>query len=509
MGSADVQVVWFKRDLRIHDHEPLRRAVAAGPVIPLYICEPELWRQPDTDACHWQFIADSLHELRDGLGRLGAPLITRSGDAVQVLSLLATEYRIETLWAYEETGSMWTYDRDRRVRRWARTNRVAFNELPRDFVVRRLTSRDDWGGVQRTRLAQPILPAPTSIRRAEPPPEHGAIPTLADLGLVANARTGVDAGGEARARQTLRSFLDVRCIGYEKRLSSPMTGWEGCSRLSSHLTYGTISLRQVISLTQRTATQERDKRFSLKAFGERTHWRSHFVQKLESEPPLEFRSYVSGFDRLRPDPTQPGAESAADRFDAWATGRTGFPMVDACMRSLLATGWINFRMRAMLVSFASYDLWLHWRPTALHLARAFVDYEPGIHYPQVQMQSGTTGINTIRIYDPVKQGLDHDPTGDFVRRWVPELAGVDGAAVHEPWKLGGTLFGRPDGYPEPIVNHGEAVAHAWKQVDLIKRQAQRDGTAQGIVEAHGSRRPPINRRSARRPPGTAAPRRSP
>ena len=92
------------------------------------------------------------------------------------------------------------------------------------------------------------------------------------------------------------------------------------------------------------------------------------------------------------------------------------------MRALIETGWVNFRMRAMLVSFASYHLWLHWKEPALHLARMFTDYEPGIHYAQVQMQSGTTGMNTVRCYSPVKQGMDHDRDGEFARRWLPELA---------------------------------------------------------------------------------------
>ena len=120
----------------------------------------------------------------------------------------------------------------------------------------------------------------------------------------------------------------------------------------------------------------------------------------------------------------------SENFERWKRGETGFPFVDACMRSLISTGWINFRMRAMLVSFASYNLWIDWRQTSLYLARLFSDYEPGIHYSQVQMQSGTTGINTIRIYNPIKQGLEHDPQGKFIKKWVPELRHMTRANVH-------------------------------------------------------------------------------
>jgi deoxyribodipyrimidine photo-lyase len=312
-------------------------------------------------------------------------------------------------------------------------------------------------------------------------------------------RVSVNEAGEAAGRRTMKSFLDDRCIGYERKLSSPVTAYDSCSRLSPHLTYGTVSLREVVKRTHQTSGQHADRRFSLKAFEERLHWRSHFIQKLESEPALQHRSYIERFDEIRLDPRSNGL--AADRFDAWATGCTGYPMIDACMRALLATGWINFRMRAMLVSFASYDLWLDWRPTAQHLARAFVDYEPGIHYPQVQMQSGTTGINTIRIYDPVKQGVEHDPTGQFVRTWVPELRDLDesvGTAIHEPWLLGDTLFGGPAGYRPPIVDHAQAMTFAWKHINAIKAAAQRTGQAAAVLEQHGSRRPPPARRRPRR-----------
>jgi deoxyribodipyrimidine photo-lyase len=495
VGVSDVQLVWFKRDLRVRDHEPLVEASKRGPVVPLYIVEPELWKLPDSAPQHWAFIRTSLDELRSVTASLGSPLIVRTGDAIEVFDRLQREVGgIHTIWAHEETGNDWTFSRDRSVAKWARTNRVGFRELHRDLVVRRLASRDDWGSIAKTRMARPLSPAPARLNPATQlgglPLDPGVIPSATDLGLTTDepAALAATTAGERHARQTLDSFLGGRCAGYEKKLSSPISAWDGCSRLSAHLTFGTISLREVMARTRRAAAESSTNRFSLKAFEERLHWRSHFVQKLEDEPSLEQASYVRSFDGVRLDPAS--SELAAERFAAWTEGRTGYPMVDACMRSLNATGWINFRMRAMLVSFASYDLWLDWRCTAPFLARAFVDYEPGIHYPQVQMQSGTTGINTIRIYEPVKQGLDHDPGGDFVRRWVPELQGIDGAAVHQPWLGEGSLWGVPSGYPSRIVDHASAVASAWKTIDRLKGQARRNGTSAQVLERHGSRRPP-------------------
>ena len=136
------------------------------------------------------------------------------------------------------------------------------------------------------------------------------------------------------------------------------------------------------------------------SFESRLHWHCHFIQKLEDQPAIEFSDFHPFIRGIR--------ALDVERLTAWSEGRTGVPFVDACMRALQAHGWINFRMRAMLMSFASYNLWLPWRDSGLHLARQFVDYEPGIHWSQCQMQSGSTSINTIRIYNPIKQGMDHD-----------------------------------------------------------------------------------------------------
>jgi len=163
------------------------------------------------------------------------------------------------------------------------------------------------------------------------------------------------------------------------------------------------------------------------------------------------------------------------------------------MRSLVATGWLTFRMRALLVSFASYSLWLHWRPTGLHLARHFLDFEPGIYWSQLQMQSGTTGINTLRIYNPTKQAIDQDPQGIFIRRWLPELAGVPVVHVHMPWTMphdtqiaAGCVIGRD--YPSPIVDHAEAVREAKRRLAGVRNDREARAEARTVAERHGSRK---------------------
>jgi deoxyribodipyrimidine photo-lyase len=189
---------------------------------------------------------------------------------------------------------------------------------------------------------------------------------------------------------------------------------------------------------------------------------------------------------------------------AWRNGLTGYPFVDACMRYLRATGWLNFRMRAMLVSFAAYDLFLDWRLFADFLAQQFLDYEPGIHYPQIQMQSGTTGINAIRMYDPVKQGYDHDPSGDFVRRWVPELGRIPGKVVHEPWRLSPLeqrecQFEPGGSYPVRIIDHRLAVRAAREVISSFRTSAETRRAARDTLQKHGSRATRGRRRAAARP----------
>lgn len=483
--AGPLNIVWFKRDLRTADHRPLASAAQAGPVLPLYIAEPELWSQPDASARQWDFVSESLLELQGDLGRLGQPLCVRVGDAVGILRAIHRKYGIAALWSHEETGNGWTYARDLAVAAWAKDAGVPWREARQFGVIRGLRSRNGWARAWDRDMAEPITPPPAAL----PPlagewPAH--IPTSRELGLADDPCPHRQRGGRAQALATLNSFLGERGRDYRYRMSSPVTAFDASSRLSSHLTWGTISMREVAQATwarmralkASSDPRSRNWRASMISFAGRQHWHCHFMQKLEDEPRIEFENLHPAYDGLRPD--------AADRerLAAWGDGRTGYPFVDACMRALDQHGWINFRMRAMLMSFASYHLWLPWRDSGLILARKFVDYEPGIHWSQVQMQSGTTGINTIRIYNPVKQGLDQDPDGTFVRRYLPELAGVPDAFLHQPWLWPGASH-LP--YPAPIVDNASAAKAAREAVHNVRGNAEYQRAAGAIVVKHGSR----------------------
>ena len=514
---SKVQIVWYKRDLRVADHEPLARAAERGPVLPLYVCEPSWLHADDFDPMHWTFLSASLEELRLDLANLGQPLVVRHGEVVPVLQTLVEVLDVRGIWAYEETGNLVSYERDRAVRRWAREAGVSLTEIPTNGVVRRLPTRDVWAGRWEQRMRQPLTEPPARLRPVAGI-DPGPIPTLADLGLAEDCRTGAQPAGEHRAHTLLASFLTDRGEDYTRAMSSPLSAEDACSRLSPHLTWGNISMRQVVHAMRARTAQLRDQPpeqrggwlRAMSSFEARLHWRDHFIQKLEDEPRIEVGNFVTAYDGLRED------EFDRAKHEAWAAGQTGYPLIDACMRKLLHTGWVNFRMRAMLVSFASYDLWLHWREPGLHLARVFVDYEPGIHWPQHQMQAGTTGINTLRIYSPTKQALDQDPTGAFIRTWVPELAAVPSSFVHQPWLMPtvtqiaiGCLIGRD--YPAPIVDHNIAAAEAKRRIALVRHLPETRRQADAVQERHGSRRnpsPPTRRKpspSAEKPTSAQLP----
>lgn len=475
-------LLWLKRDLRIQDHPALLRASQLGCVVPVYIVEPDYWALPDTSGRQWAFIRESLQELRQAFAALGAPLVIRLGDAVEALARLVAETSATHLISHEETGNGWTFARDRRVGQWAREAGICWEELPQSGVVRRLRGRDGWARQRDGFVYQSQVSTPKAL------PPHRVDPgNLTDLTLPDPCPTR-QIGGRAQGLSLLGGFLTTRGQTYRKAMSSPLEGEWACSRLSAHIAYGTLSIREVAQAGAARKAEVKGTREgwigAMRSFEARLAWRDHFMQKLEDEPALEQHCLHPAYETLRP------AQSDASRLHAWHMGETGFPFVDACMRFCHATGWLNFRMRAMVVSVASYQLWLDWRAHAPLLAQMFTDYEPGIHYSQIQMQSGTTGMNTVRMYNPVKQGLDQDPDGVFTRRWCPELAEVPLRFLQEPWKWegAGKILGRR--YPEPIVDLKSAAKSARDAVWGVRKGATFRHKAAKIVEKHASRKDP-------------------
>ena len=539
-------LLWFKRDLRLADHAAVRAACESAETLAMFVWEPAVhgtgrFEADDCSPRHRRFIGQSLDDLLAGLQGAGSELLELHGDAVEALAAIHALWPFGRLVSHQETGNGATFERDRRVANWCRIHNVVWDEFTQDGVIRRLKSRNGWAKRWDGRVRRPLLEAPERM----PPTPEGLVAKLkadARVGLgrpdsvarggsvsgvviaLADGRSPVGGatvpvehallqqGGSAAARAALDAFLYRNGETYRTGMSSPLTGPDVCSRISPHLAHGTLSLSQAVAAlnVRREALQAEPPSparsrwlASLKSFEGRLYWHCHFMQKLESEPAIEHRNMVRAFDGMRE------GDFSQEHLERWAAGQTGYPLVDACMRMLIATGWLNFRMRAMLVSFAAFPLWLHWREPGLHLARLFTDYEPGIHWSQMQMQSGTTGINAVRIYNPVKQARDHDPDGVFVRRWCPELAALPTEWLFEPWKLPAGLqqhFGVQIGrdYPEPVVDFAAATRIARERMAAFRRRDTVRGEAAEVMARHGSRKSGIRQRGER--PRLAGPR---
>jgi deoxyribodipyrimidine photo-lyase len=218
----------------------------------------------------------------------------------------------------------------------------------------------------------------------------------------------------------------------------------------------------------------------------RLYWHCHFIQKLESEPEIEWQNMHRGYDGLREN------EFNQDYFNALKDAKTGWPMVDACVTMLRETGWLNFRMRAMLVSVAAYPLWLHWRPVGEWLATQFLDYEPGIHWSQLQMQSGTTGINVTRVYNPIKQAQDQDPKGIFVRKWLPYMRQIPDTWIFEPWTMPqevqksiGLYTGKE--ILDPVVEIAVATKQSKDRLYARRNLSEVRAGKKSVIDKHASR----------------------
>ena len=456
-----LQVVWFKRDLRTADHEALYRACATGPTLCLYVIEPAYWQQDSTSNRQWLFVREALADLDAQLRALDGALVVQQGDAVDALESIRKAYCSFVLHSHIETGIGWTFERDKAVARWCRKHEVQWYEYVQNGVCRPISSRQTGFKQHWDRWVQALkYPRPVNATFVGREPDSLRVSSLSPHAWPGTVREDVypcpgrQTGGRSAGLDVFKSFLLERGEVYRGSISSPLTAESACSRLSPYLAYGCLGLREVVQrtmLAQRDATTRWSK--SLAAFMTRLHWHCYWIQAFEAASQMEHEPLVEQMALLR-------RPLNKERFDAWRMGRTGWPMVDACMRFLHHQGWINFRMRAMLVCAATHSLELPWQPVSHWMAQMFVDFEPGIHYPQVQLQSAMSGGSVLRMYNPVIQASRLDPQGEFVRRWVPELAHVSQFWIFEPWKMTPNLreaagWTQEKSYLEPLVDFAQ------------------------------------------------------
>ncbi|WLT33163.1 deoxyribodipyrimidine photo-lyase [Geothrix sp. PMB-07] len=449
-------IVWFRgKDLRLADHGPLVEAVAAGEVIPLFVLDPWFFAAERAQQLphRMQFLLESLRALEANLAHLGSRLLVVPGRSVEVLPRLAARWKVDQVLAHRWVEPFGR-ERDRRVAQGLAREGIAFRLFEGETLLPPGTVRNGQGAMFRVftpfsracgvrlDLGAPLLaprrlpPVPTDIEGAT-----SGIPTLLDLGLSPNP--GLQPGGERAARSRLKAFITgpIETYGSDRdRMDRP-----GTSRLSADLKFGTLSVRTVWQAAAAVDAGE-----SVRRYLNELLWREFSHHLLWEWPELlnsPFRPEFEGF---------PWREDQG-AWEAWTQGRTGYPVVDAAARQLLAEGFVHNRARMVAASFLTKHLLLDYRRGEAHYLRWLTDGDWAQNNSGWQWSAGC-GCDAqpwFRIFNPVAQGLKFDPQGDYVRRWVPELAFCPTALIHEPWKAPKALSAAWD-YPEPIVDHAVA-----------------------------------------------------
>ena len=455
----------FHRNLRLEDNAALYNASLNQDYAGLYVFDKEYWSQSDRSKNQLKFALDSLKELEIKLNNLNVDLYVFEGSLSALKTFLHETLPNVNLHINHTTETNYHSNQLKNL-----SKDFPYLYSYKDFGIQiDNPDRDKWASSWQKHMNKQPYNSPKTNNNLY----QLNLPKFKEFKTTLETQDmQIQTGGSDSGRELLSSFLEHRCKGYSKKMSSPSEAEYACSRLSPHIAFGTISIRDIYQTLENNINNSRY-RWDLYSFKKRLHWHCHFIQKLDTQPSLEYQSMHPDCDQLRP-------EVDRELIDKWISGNTGFPFVDACMTYLKKYGWINFRMRAMLMSFASYNLWQPWQQTSPLLASTFTDYEPGIHICQVQMQSGVTGINLPRIYSVTKQSQDQDPEANWIKDQLPQLKDIDKNIIHSA-ELG-------ELYKERVVDLKSSAKKARELVWQIRSNSEFKKKARAVYELHGSRK---------------------
>ncbi|MCJ2544403.1 cryptochrome/photolyase family protein [Thermostichus vulcanus] len=452
-------LLWHRRDLRLQDNAALHEAARySSQVVPVFIFDRQILERADTAPARVAFLLEALERLQEGYRQLGLTLLWQIGDPLVELQHLAATLGAKAVF-WNEDVEPFARQRDSRVRAGlAEAGIQCFSG--QDMLLHGpgevLTQAGDPYSVftpfwRRWRSLPKRDPYPIP-KALQPVPSLQAqpLPSLADLGFVCTQ--AIPAAGEAAAQALLEDFCDgLRILDYERSRNFPAE--EGTSRLSPHLRWGTVGIRQVWQATVAVEAEIRSEEAeaSLQTWRQELCWREFYKHVLAHWPHVETSSYRKAFDGLE-------WENRQDRFQAWCEGQTGYPIVDAAMRQLNETGWMHNRCRMIVASFLTKDLLIDWRWGERYFMQKLVDGDLAANNGGWQWSAGVgTDPKPLRIFNPATQAARYDPEGEYIRRYVPELAGLDTPALllvgddqKGSWAL---QERRACGYPDPIVNH--------------------------------------------------------